>query len=128
MTKFESQGLHIIRIKYWNASGSGFPPFFISAHWNIGILLHKQAKHFGPECRSKTILDPSKLLWTWVKKQIQLWKVIFVQFKIIWIYRRTRHISMYILTRLFLEVGLTWREPFVPFVATFATFGWKHSS
>ena len=26
MTKFRSQGLHIIRIKYWNASGSGFPP------------------------------------------------------------------------------------------------------
>ena len=23
MTKFKSQGLHIIRIKYWNASGSG---------------------------------------------------------------------------------------------------------
>ena len=53
MTKFESQGLHIIRIKYWNASGSGFPPCLIPALWNIGILLHKQAtlgKHFRPEC------------------------------------------------------------------------------
>ena len=42
MTKFKSQGLHIIRIKYWNASGSGSPPFFIPAHWNIGILNYKQ--------------------------------------------------------------------------------------
>ena len=44
MTKFKSQGLHIIRIKYWNASGSGSPPSLIPALWNIGILLHKQAK------------------------------------------------------------------------------------
>ena len=44
MTKFESQGLHIIRIKYWNASGSGSPPSLIPALWNIGTLLHKQAK------------------------------------------------------------------------------------
>ena len=53
MTKSKSQGLHIIRIKYWNASGSGSPPSFIPAPWNIGILLHKQAtlgKHFLPEC------------------------------------------------------------------------------
>ena len=26
ITKFKSQGLHIIRIKYWNAGGSGNPP------------------------------------------------------------------------------------------------------
>ena len=39
MTKSKSQGLHIIRIKYWNASGSGPPPSLILAHWNIGILL-----------------------------------------------------------------------------------------
>ena len=44
MTKFKSQGLHIIRIKYWNASGSGSPPSLILALWNIGILLHKQNK------------------------------------------------------------------------------------
>ena len=44
MTKFKSQGLYIIRIKYWNASGSGSTPSLIPAHWNIGILLHKQAK------------------------------------------------------------------------------------
>ena len=43
-TKFKSQGLHSIRIKYWNASGSGSTSSFIPAHWNIGILLHKQAK------------------------------------------------------------------------------------
>ena len=53
MTKFRSQGLHIVRIKYWNASGIGSPPSLIPALWNIGILLHKQAtqgKHFCPEC------------------------------------------------------------------------------
>ena len=44
MIKFKSQGLYIIRIKYWNASGSGSTPSHIPAHWNIGILLHKQAK------------------------------------------------------------------------------------
>ena len=44
MAKFKSQGLHNARIKYWNAIGSGFTPLFIPAHWNIGILLHKQAK------------------------------------------------------------------------------------
>ena len=44
MTKFKSQGLHIIRIKYWNASGSGSPPSLIPTLWNIGILLHKRAK------------------------------------------------------------------------------------
>ena len=44
ITKSKSQGLYIIRIKYWNASGSGFTPSLIPAHWNIGILLHKQAK------------------------------------------------------------------------------------
>ena len=31
MTKFKSQGLHIIRIKYLNASGSG-PPAFLRVH------------------------------------------------------------------------------------------------
>ena len=44
MTKFKSQGLHIIRIKYLNANGSGSTPSFIPDHWNTGILLHKQAK------------------------------------------------------------------------------------
>ena len=38
ITKFKSQGLYIIRIKYWNASGSGSrsPPSLIPALWNIG--------------------------------------------------------------------------------------------
>ena len=45
MTKFKSQALHIIIIKYWNASVSGNPPSFIPALWNIGILLQKQATH-----------------------------------------------------------------------------------
>ena len=44
MTKYKSQGFLIIRIKYWNASGSGSPPSLIPALWNIGILLHKYAK------------------------------------------------------------------------------------
>ena len=53
ITKFKSQDLYIIRIKYWNASWSGFPPSIIPALQNIGILLHKQAtwiKHFCPDC------------------------------------------------------------------------------
>ena len=81
--KLKSQGLFIIRIKYWNlgltplfggrrgfmpaqlknkywnASGSGFPPSLISSLWNIGILLHKQAtriKHFCPECIANIFL------------------------------------------------------------------------
>ena len=44
MTKFESEGLHIIRIKYWNASVGGSSPFLIPALWNIGILHHEKAK------------------------------------------------------------------------------------
>ena len=44
MPKFKSKCLYIIRINYWNASGSGFPPFLIPALWNIGILHHKKAK------------------------------------------------------------------------------------
>ena len=43
MTKFKSQALHVIRIKYWKAGGTGNPPSLIPALWNIGILLHKQA-------------------------------------------------------------------------------------
>ena len=35
-TKFKSQALHIIRIKYWNAGVSGYPPFLIPALWNKG--------------------------------------------------------------------------------------------
>ena len=53
MTKFKSQALHIIKIKYWNAGRSGNPPSSIPTLWNIGILLRKQAtlgKHFEPKC------------------------------------------------------------------------------
>ena len=59
MTKFKSQALQYIRIKYWKASGSGNPSSLIPALWNIGILLHKQAtlgKHFRPECTSAFLL------------------------------------------------------------------------
>ena len=54
MTKFKSQGLHIIRIHFWNACGSGSPPSLIPTLWNIGILLHWKAtlgKRFRPECK-----------------------------------------------------------------------------
>ena len=44
ISKFKSQGLYTIKIKYVNASGSGFPPCLIPAIWNIGILHHKKAK------------------------------------------------------------------------------------
>ena len=56
VTKFKSQVLHVIRIKYENTGGSGNPPSLIPASCNIGILDHKQAtlgKHFEPECNSK---------------------------------------------------------------------------
>ena len=38
MTKFESQALHIIKIKYWIASRSGNPPSLIPAFQKIAIL------------------------------------------------------------------------------------------
>ena len=38
MTKFKSQALHIIKIKYWKASGSGNPPCLIPALRKIDIL------------------------------------------------------------------------------------------
>ena len=40
----QSQGLHIIKFRYWNASGSGSPHSLIPTFWNIGILLNKRAK------------------------------------------------------------------------------------
>ena len=43
ITKFKSQGVYIIRIKYRNASVSGFPPSFPPSE-NIDILHYKQAK------------------------------------------------------------------------------------
>ena len=52
MTKFTSQALHVIRIKFFKAGGSGNTPSLISALWDIDILLHKQAtraKHFEPK-------------------------------------------------------------------------------
>ena len=38
ITKFKSQALHIIKIKYWRASGSGNPPFLIPALRKIAFL------------------------------------------------------------------------------------------
>ena len=34
----------VFQIKYWNASGSDFPPSLIPAFRNIGILHYKKAK------------------------------------------------------------------------------------
>ena len=98
MTKSKSQGLHIIRIKYWNASRSGSPPPLIPALCNIGILLHKQAtvgKHFWPECtylcdlknfsisrsaswsertrRTGTVLSKCKSPWSWTPSWTRAW-------------------------------------------------------
>ena len=38
MTKFKSLALHIIRIKYWKASGSGNPPSLIPVLRKIAIF------------------------------------------------------------------------------------------
>ena len=58
MIKFKSQALHVIRIRYWKAGGSGNLPSFISTNWNIGNLLYKQAtrtKHFDGQCKTSLI-------------------------------------------------------------------------
>ena len=41
MTKFKSQALHYIRIKFWKTSGSGNPPSLISALQKIAFLVLK---------------------------------------------------------------------------------------
>ena len=55
MTKSKSQALHIIRIKYWKASGIGNPPFLIPTLQKMAayvlkikfyVLLHTIVKHF----------------------------------------------------------------------------------
>ena len=66
MTKFKSQALHIIRIKYWKASGSGNPPSLIHALRKIAILCiffahdytrpysdfdHSSRPHFNLNCK-----------------------------------------------------------------------------
>ena len=39
MTKFKSQALHTTKIKYWKTSGSGNPPFLITALQKIAIYV-----------------------------------------------------------------------------------------
>ena len=70
MTKFQSQGLHIIKIKYWKAGGSGNPPSLPHSypleHWHFtpyskvpyNKLAHPHkskhatlGKQFGAECK-----------------------------------------------------------------------------
>ena len=41
---YQIQITSTIKIKYWNASGSGFTPSLIPALQNMGILHHKKAK------------------------------------------------------------------------------------
>ena len=98
MTKFKSQGLHTIRIKYWNGSGSGSPHSLIPALCNIGILLHKQAtqtKHICPECTvfphivatatflfwkmecGKYSREETIVFWIWKLQPIQIVATIF---------------------------------------------------
>ena len=67
-SNFKSQGLHIIRIKFWNASGSGSPPSLIPALCNIGILLHKQAKYVPLEIYVYSTLfltQKSSIIFRW---------------------------------------------------------------
>ena len=91
ITEFKSQGLYTIKIKYWNASGSGFPPSLIPALWNIGILLHKQAtwtKHFCPECKlSKNIFfspEKTKINKWWQKSWQKSCRLFLWQTKRTW--------------------------------------------
>ena len=63
-----------MKIKYWDASGSGFPPSLIPALKNIGILHHKKAKlpnHLQQsvyvqiqESRATIIIDLVKQNWS----------------------------------------------------------------
>jgi hypothetical protein len=64
MTKSKSQGLHIRRIKHWNASGSGSPTSLIPALWNIGILVHKQATdYYAHDCRIQSHAESVKKIF-----------------------------------------------------------------
>ena len=73
ITEFKSQVLYTIKIKYWNAVGSGFPPSLIPALQNIGISHHKKAElrillqrsvgNPKPEClNSNSMIDTTLLL------------------------------------------------------------------
>ena len=92
MMKFKSQALYIKRNKYCNAGWSGNPPFLISALWNIGILLHKQAtsnKHFHGECITKVTLhitwEKNSSKWTDNHNELLTqWRLILPIF-LIWI-------------------------------------------
>jgi hypothetical protein len=56
MTKFKSHALHIIRIKYWKASGSGNPPSLPhscppeNCQWNFVYF-------FAHDCTLKVLID-----------------------------------------------------------------------
>ena len=72
MPKFKLQIFHVIRIKYWNAGGSGNPPSLIPTLWNIGILLHKQAtqtKHFDGQCNKNECVHLQLHYFKMIKSQ-----------------------------------------------------------
>ena len=80
MTKFKSQGLHITRIKYWKARGSGNPPSLIPTLWNIGILLHKKAthtKHSWGEYMFASKLN-LKSQWAFGFSEISVWLIVWL--------------------------------------------------
>ena len=64
MTKFKSQALHIIRIQYWNAGGSGNPPSFIPTLWNIGILTIKRPP--GPNNMMASVTLKWRIQFYWI--------------------------------------------------------------
>ena len=58
MTKFKSQGLYIIEIKYLLESSWEWPPTsLIPTLWNMGILHYKQAKLCKDMQRSVLCID-----------------------------------------------------------------------
>ena len=69
ITKFKSHGLYTIKIKYWNASGCGFPPSLIPALQNIGILHHKKAE-------LRILLQQSVFIWESKPRYIRIYLVV----------------------------------------------------
>ena len=100
ITKFKSQGLYIIRIKYRNTSGSGSGPLLgpllpslILVLWNICILLHKQAtlgKHSVPSIYSAHNSRGSKYEPKYSGETNRFFSdvILLVQFRILAFYRK----------------------------------------
>ena len=70
MTKFKSHALHMIRIKYWKASGSGNPPSIIPVLRKIAILGLKNVlfctrldSNWLQSCASKPLIIKFLIFW-----------------------------------------------------------------